>query len=135
MIAVGRRLDEDAGERMAKAWGLDDRAQLHKDTNKALDQNLAHGEPVHVIVRGSYDSALIATDRRIFVFKTGFMSGAAMAKKLSSWDYRNLTGIQIETGVVYGTVAVQAAGATAGEPGVWSGKDLARSASNAIEIR
>lgn len=120
---------------MGKAWALDDRDQLHKDANKALDENLMPGEGVRVIIRGSYDSALIATDRRVFVFKKGIFSGAAMAKKLSSWDYRNITGIQIETGMVSGTVALQAAGAVAVDASFWGGdSNSAMKAANAIAL-
>jgi hypothetical protein len=47
---------------MAKSWAIDDRAQLHKEANNLLDQNLIVGEPVVAIVRGGYDSAMIATE-------------------------------------------------------------------------
>ena len=94
----------------SKAWALDDRQQLHRDANAALEQNLMPGETVRVIIRGNYDSAMIGTDRRVFVFKKGFLSGAGMGSKLSSWDYRNLGGIQLETGMLSGTVALQGPG-------------------------
>lgn len=102
---------------MAKTWALDDRAQLHKDANEALDQNLAPGEAVLVIIRGMYDSALIATARRVFIFKKGMFSGATLGKKLASWDYRNLSGVQIETGMISGAVALQGAGIAGGDLG------------------
>jgi hypothetical protein len=100
---------------MPKEWSLDDREQLHKEANKLLDENLAPGEPVLVIIRGERNSAIIGTDRRVFVFKKGFMSGSAFARKLSTWDYRNITGVQVETGIMYGSAAIQAAGIQVGE--------------------
>jgi hypothetical protein len=81
---------------MANTWALDDRAQLHKDANALLTQNLTSGERIMAIIRGSFDSALIATDRRAFVFKKRFFAGAAFGKKLASYDYRDLTGVQLE---------------------------------------
>lgn len=91
-------------------WPLDDRAQLHKEANALLDENLAPDESVVVIIRGEWNSAIIGTDRRVFVFKKGFMSGSAFARKLSTWDYRNITGVQVETGMITGSAAIQAAG-------------------------
>jgi hypothetical protein len=93
------------------AWAIDDRAQLHKDANQLLDENLDADEPVRAIIRGQFASAIIATDRRVFVFKKGWLSGSAFAKKLSSWDYRNVSGIRVEIGSISGTVTISAAGA------------------------
>jgi hypothetical protein len=116
-------------------WALDDRAQLHKDANAALDENLASGERVEVIIRGNLSSAIIGTDRRLFVFKKGWLSGSAFGKKMATWDYRNITGVQIETGILSGTVAVQAAGITMGDYSYWStGKDDPQKAANALAI-
>jgi DNA-binding cell septation regulator SpoVG len=81
---------------MANTWALDDRAQLHKDANALLTQNLTSGERVMAIIRGTFDSALITTDRRAFVFKKGLFAAAMFGKKLESYDYRNLTGVQLE---------------------------------------
>lgn len=76
---------------MGKSWALDDRAQLHKDANAALDEGLASDERVKVIVRGVQNSAFIGTDRRVFVFKKSLW-----LKKLSSWDYRGISGVEYE---------------------------------------
>ena len=77
----------------------------------------------------------IATDRRVFVFKKGVFSGAAMAKKLVSWDYRNVTGVQVETGAIGGTFTIQAAGAVSADAGYWSGgKDSAFKSTNAVAL-
>jgi hypothetical protein len=98
---------------------LDDRRQLHKDANKALDQNLAQGESVRVIIRGTFDSALIATDRRTFVFKKGFMAGSMFGKKVASYDFRNLTGVQVETGVMSGVFSLQGPGISSEDLSFW----------------
>jgi len=120
---------------MSKTWALDDREQLHKDANQLIDENLMNGESVLAIVRGTYDSAAIATDRRIFIFKKGMMSGAAMAKKLVTWDYRAVTGVQVETGMVSGTFVIQAAGAQVVDGSYWStGKNDPAKASNALAL-
>ncbi len=97
-----------------------DRAQLHPDANKALGENLAPGEDVAVIIRGVYDSAMIATDRRVFVFKKGFFSGVAMGRRLASFDFANLTGVQQEQGLMNGFVALQGPGIDSIDGGFWS---------------
>lgn len=105
---------------MGKDPAIDDRSQLHKDANALLDQNLAPGEPVRVIIRGTYDSALIGTDRRAFVFKKGAFSGAFMGKRLASYDYRNLTGVQLETGMISGVMSLQGPGISSEDLSYWS---------------
>lgn len=99
---------------------IDDRKQLTKDVNKLLDQNLAPGEVVRAIVRGTFKSAAICTDRRVFVSKQGFMGGALFGKKLTSYDYRNLTGVHLETGVISGVFALEGPGITSQDLSYWS---------------
>jgi hypothetical protein len=106
---------------MARTWGLDDRAQLHPDADALLTQNLIPGERVMVIIRGSFDSALIATGRRAFVYKKGFFSGATFGKKLASYDYLNLTGVQLETGAMSGVVSLQGPGIASQDVSYWAG--------------
>jgi hypothetical protein len=91
---------------VGNTYDLDDRSQLHKQANEALDENLAPDERVRVVVRGSFNSALIATDRRVFMFKMGAESGALMGTKLTSYSYDKLSGCSFETGVLTGRVSL-----------------------------
>ena len=120
---------------MARTWGLDDRAQLHPDADALLTQNLIPGERVMVIIRGSFDSALIATGRRAFVYKKGFFSGATFGKKLASYDYLNLTGVQLETGAMSGVVSLQGPGIASQDVSYWAGgKGDPRKAPHALAL-
>jgi hypothetical protein len=120
---------------MAIAWALDDRTQLHKDANALLTQNMSSGERVIAIIRGSFDSALIATDRRAFIFKKGFFSGATFGKKLASYDYLNLTGVQLETGAVSGVLSLQGPGISSQDVSYWAGgKNDPRKAPHALAL-
>ena len=121
MIGTVYLSQEGGSPPVAKTYALDDRSQLHKDANKLLDENLAVGEPVLVILRGTYDSALIATDRRVFVFKKGMMAGAMGGKKFTSYDYRHLTGCSLETGIMSGTFSLQGPGISSEDLSYWSG--------------
>ena len=62
-----------------------DRSRLHRKANEALDQNLVAGERILVIITGSSSQAIIGTDRRAFVYKKGFMAGAAFGSELTTW--------------------------------------------------
>lgn len=106
---------------MAKPkYAVDDRNQLHKDANKSLDQNLSPNEKVKVIIRGLWDSAIIGTDIRCFVYKRGLMGGVAFGSKTTSWDFLNLNGVQIETGPMTGFVSLQGPGIISKDISYWN---------------
>ena len=106
---------------MAKRkYAIDDRSQLHKDANKSLDQNLSPGEKVKVIILGLWDSAVIGTEKRCFVYKRGLMGGTIFGSNLTSWDYLNLNGVQIETGPMSGFVSLQGPGIISKDKSYWN---------------
>jgi len=92
---------------------------LHPDAIKALHENLLPNEKIEIIIEGLGNSAMVATNRRVFVFKKGVSSGLWFGYKLTSWDYRNLVGVELETGLITGFVALQG-------PGI-DGKDVSAS--------
>lgn len=89
---------------------LADRSRLHRKCNQELDANLAAGEKVEVVITGPSNQAIIGTDRRMFVYKKGFMAEATFGSQLTSWDYRNVVGVLLHTGMMSGAVVIQAAG-------------------------
>jgi hypothetical protein len=118
------------GARLAKRkYAIDDRSQLHKDANKSLDQNLSPGEKVKVIILGLWNSAIIGTEKRCFIYKRGLMGGVMFGSKLTSWDYLNLNGVQIETGPINGFVSLQGPGITSKDMTYWSTGDASPSQS------
>ena len=87
-----------------------DSSQLHPDAVKAVRESLAPGERVLSIVQGQFNASLIATDRRVFLYKRGFAGGAGFGRRIASWEYRYISGIQIETGPITGRLSVQGPG-------------------------
>jgi hypothetical protein len=85
-------------------------SQLHRDAVKAVQESLASGERVLSIVQGQFNASLIATDRRVFLYKRGFVGGAGFGRRIASWEYRYISGIQIETGPITGRLSVQGPG-------------------------
>lgn len=120
---------------MTKPLYLTDRSRLHKKANEALGANLATGERLEVIITGHNNQAVIGTNRRAFVYKKGFMAGATFGSELTSWDYRNITGVQLHTGIMNGAVVLQAPGQSGTKTSYWGqGNDDAFKAPNAIPI-
>jgi len=76
-----------------------------------------------VIITGPSSQAIIGTDRRVFVYKKGFMAGATFGSELTSWDYRNLSGVQIHTGMMSGAVVLQAPGQPGHSTSYWTAQD------------
>jgi hypothetical protein len=99
---------------------------LHKRARQALNENLASGEEVRVILnmgRRTRKAAIIATDRRLFVFKTGLNSGATFGSKFSSFDYRNVSGISLHTGAMTGSAVIDVAGAAPVGSSYWGNRN------------
>ena len=63
---------------------INDRTRLHRKANEVLDQNLAPGEQIEVVVTGPSNQAAIGTDRRVFIYKKGFMAGATFGSEMTS---------------------------------------------------
>lgn len=117
------------------AKDLADRSRLHKKCNSELDANLAPNEIVQVVITGPSNQAVIGTDRRVFVYKKGFMAGATFGAEMTSWDYRNLVGVQIHTGMMTGAVVLQAPGQSGTKTSFWGqGDGDPYKAPNAIPI-
>lgn len=61
---------------------------------------LGPDEVIRIVVQGGGAQFMVGTDRRVFVWKKGWLAGATFGQKLASWDYRNITGIHMNTGLV-----------------------------------
>jgi len=114
---------------------LTDRTRLHKKAVEQLDSNLVEGESIQAIITGPSNQAIIGTDRRVFVYKKGFMAGATFGSEITSWDYRNLNGVQMHTGMMNGAVLLQAPGQSGASTKTWGNSDSdPYKAPNAIPI-
>lgn len=80
---------------------------LHKDAKIGIPQSLQSGETIKAIIAGEQKMALVATDRRVFIFKKGATSGHLFSKQLNSWDYLNVSGIQLKSGLTTQVVVVE----------------------------
>lgn len=84
---------------------------VHGKSQELLEANLAPDDEPRVVIQGSGgNSALIGTDRRVFIFKPG-PGGGSTGSRLGSWDYRNIAGVQLRKGALLGEVTLDVPGA------------------------
>lgn len=101
--------------------------------NQALGQIMLPGEVISVLIEGAFKQLVIGTDRRIIVYKKGLRAGATLGSKVTSWEYKNITGIQLDSRMGSGTLMIRAAGEEAVKASYWAnGKGSAQEAPNAI---
>jgi Short C-terminal domain len=79
---------------------------LGKKESELLKQNLIQGERVLGQVIGDYDQAVIATTHKLLIVKHGMMAGQTFGGKATSFDYRNIMGVEVRTGFVGGEFEV-----------------------------
>jgi len=89
-------------------------SELPPDAQALLKENLVKGEDVKLIIFGKFDTALIATASRCFIYKKGMLAGAPFGVQFASFDYEQLSGVDIKTGILAGQVFLQG---SALEPG------------------
>jgi hypothetical protein len=84
--------------------------RLHKNAQAGVSNALQSGEAIQIVIQGPGNQALIGTDRRVFVFKKGMHSGSFFSEQLNSWEYKNVSGIQLKKGMVGQAVVVEVPG-------------------------
>ena len=85
-------------------------APLGKKETALLAQNLTASETVLGQVIGNFGQAVIATDQKLLIVKTGLMSGQMFGGKATGFDYRTLVGIEVRTGIAQGEFEVLSGG-------------------------
>jgi ribosomal protein L7/L12 len=109
--------------------------RLRGRVRNAVLESLRQDEPVIVVVRGAHGQAMVGTDTRVFVCKPGFMAGATLGAEVTTWQYRNLAGVQIHKGMMTGAVILQGPGQSGHSASYWRGtRDDPRKAPNAIPV-
>ena len=75
--------------------GDPDLTALHRKAASALTAELYPGELPRVAICGLGWSAIVATDRRAFVFKTGSRSGLPFSARLKEFEYESIMRIDL----------------------------------------
>jgi hypothetical protein len=112
---------------------LADLGRLGPRAARALAENLAPEETVRVVIRGKGTQAIAGTDTRALVLKPGLMPGADPAAEVSSWNYRDVAGVEVNERILGGSVVLRVPGQDAIELPFWGGGSTdPRQAPNAI---
>ncbi len=87
--------------------------QIPGRARKVLGAALAPDERPLVVIIGAADQLIVGTSRRAIVYKPGLQAGTPFGHQLSSYEYRNITGVQVHVGALVGVLAILAPGADA----------------------
>src|SRR4051794_22523687 len=75
--------------------GHPDVANLHHKAVSALSAELPAGEAPRVVIGGLASAAIVATDRRAFVFKSGRRSGLPFGSRLKEFEFESIMRIDL----------------------------------------
>ena len=84
----------------------DARKSLARKASKHLDKHLSEDDTVRFCIQGVNSQAIVALQDRMLVIKPGWEAGAAFGARVTSFYYRDVTGIEINTGLVMGVIEI-----------------------------
>jgi hypothetical protein len=91
-------------------------------TRKHVDTHLGPDENVLVALVGTSGQALVALDDRLLIVKPGYMAGATFGAKVTSFPYRDISAIEVNTTWMSGVIEVIVPGYDGRKPtSYWSG--------------
>jgi len=111
--------------------------KLHGRAQKLLEQGLGAGEPVLGRINGIDDTqCLVLTDQRAIIIKVGWRSGQTLGGKVTSFEYRNISSVEVRTSIITGTFEISSGGMQGPERSYYSANkaDGAWHAPNTIPI-
>jgi hypothetical protein len=80
---------------------LPDLNVLHRRAQAAIAEELPPGETLRLVIRGRASSAILATDSRAFVFKTGTKAGLPFSARLKEFEFESVLRVDLrESGPV-----------------------------------
>jgi hypothetical protein len=75
-----------------------------------LSEVLEANETVHIKLKGAFKEALVCTNKRVLILKTGFMTGQTFGSNVFQSSYRNITGVQVKKHLITGYFEFSAGG-------------------------
>jgi hypothetical protein len=103
---------------------MPDRSALDVISQKArkhIEPHLAPDENVLIVLVGGSNQSLVALDNRLMIVKPGFMAGATLGAKVTSFPYRDISALEVNTHMLTAVVEVIAPGYDGRQPtSYWS---------------
>lgn len=88
---------------MGNAGGIE---CLNNKNSSLLRDNMHKGELVDFCLVGEFNQSIVALEDRLLVLKSGFMAGATFGSRVTSIYYRDITSIEVNTGLLMGVIEV-----------------------------
>jgi hypothetical protein len=71
-----------------------------------IQRNVVAGETILGQVIANFGQTVVATNHKVLVVKSGMMSGQTFGGKATSFDYRNIGGVEVRTGFSQGEMEI-----------------------------
>lgn len=75
-----------------------------------LDRNMSPDEIMYFCLVGRHDQTLVAFESRALIIKTGMMAGITFGSKATSFDYSDISGIEVESGMTRAFIQIVTSG-------------------------
>jgi hypothetical protein len=82
---------------------------LGKELRKLVQPHISEGESIRFCLlsgNGGRDQAIVALTDRLLMIKPGLMAGATPGPRVIGFYYRDITGIEINTGLINGVIEI-----------------------------
>jgi len=79
---------------------------LSKKVKRLAEENINQDEKILFCLVGNFNQSLVALDKRILIIKTGFMAGATFGSRVTSFHYKDITSIEVNTGLINGVIEI-----------------------------
>ncbi len=103
---------------------------LGRREQQLLQAELADGETVLGQVIGTFSQAVVATDLRVLILKSGLTSGQAFGGRTTSYDYREIERVELRARIAEGELEIIPLGGT--PPNLIPGRRTLREQPNGV---
>jgi hypothetical protein len=93
---------------------------LPKKLEALAQNNLVTNENVLVRLKGAHQEALICTDRRVMILKSGLGTGHLFGSNTFQLPYENVASAEVRFGIITGYLAITTAGVLSTAKSYWS---------------
>jgi hypothetical protein len=87
---------------------------------KSVTATLAPGERIFFQLKGAFKEALVCTDRRVIIAKSGFMTGQIFGSDIFQLSYAGVASAQVKFYLITGYFEVSAGGVQNTEKSYWA---------------
>jgi Short C-terminal domain len=98
-------------------------SDLPKQVRKHAAGHIGESEPILFFLEGNHHQTLVALPDRVAIFKPGFMANSTGGCRVTAIPYREMTGVQMNTGMMLGVFQVTSPSYPAVRTDFWTNAD------------